>query len=76
VTAKAKQLLIVGYKNWKHVLGKSLIMKTSMFLLYRLNLGAPIWPIEVGGPRILPVWAHSIYATGEQYHRLDITIFY
>jgi hypothetical protein len=20
-----------------------------MFLLYRLNLGAPIWPIEVGG---------------------------
>ena len=26
-----------------------------MFLLYRLNLGAPIWPIEVGGPRVLPV---------------------
>jgi hypothetical protein len=35
-----------------------------MFLLYRLNLGAPIWPIEVGGPRVLPVWAHSSYATG------------
>jgi hypothetical protein len=34
-----------------------------MFLLYRLNLGAPIWPIEVGGPRVLPVWAHSSYAT-------------
>jgi hypothetical protein len=32
--------------------------------LYRLNLGAPIWPIEVGGPRVLPVWAHSSYATG------------
>jgi hypothetical protein len=35
----------------------------SMFLLYRLNLGAPIWPIEVGGPRFLPVWAYSSYAT-------------
>ena len=35
-----------------------------MFLLYRLRLGAPIWPIEVGGPRVLPVWAHSSYATG------------
>jgi hypothetical protein len=23
--------------------------------------GAPIWPIGVGGPRILPVWAHSSY---------------
>jgi hypothetical protein len=34
-----------------------------MFLLYHLNLGAPIWPIEVGGPRVLPVWAHSSYAT-------------
>ena len=34
-----------------------------MFLLYRLNLGAPIWPIEVGGPRVLPVWAHNSYAT-------------
>jgi hypothetical protein len=34
-----------------------------MFLLYRLNLGAPIWTIEVGGPRVLPVWAHSSYAT-------------
>jgi hypothetical protein len=34
-----------------------------MFLLYRLRLGAPIWPIEVGGPRVLPVWAHSSYAT-------------
>jgi hypothetical protein len=21
-----------------------------MFLLYRVNLGAPIWPIEVGAP--------------------------
>ena len=31
-----------------------------MFLLYRLNLGAPI---EVGGPRVLPVWARSSYAT-------------
>jgi hypothetical protein len=35
-----------------------------MFLLYRLHLGAPIWPIEVGGPQVLPVWAHSSYATG------------
>jgi hypothetical protein len=34
-----------------------------MFLLYRLSLGAPIWPIEVGGPQVLPVWAHSSYAT-------------
>jgi hypothetical protein len=34
-----------------------------MCLLYRLSLGAPIWPIEVGGPRVLPVWAHSSYAT-------------
>jgi hypothetical protein len=25
------------------------------FLLYRLSLGAPIWPIGVGGPRVLPV---------------------
>jgi hypothetical protein len=25
--------------------------------------GAPIWPIEVGGPRVLPVWAHSSYVT-------------
>jgi hypothetical protein len=33
-------------------------------LLYRLSLGAPIWPIGVGGPRVLPVWAHSSYATG------------
>jgi hypothetical protein len=35
-----------------------------MFLLYRLSPGAPIWPIGVGGPRVLPVWAHSSYATG------------
>jgi hypothetical protein len=34
-----------------------------MFLLYRLSLVAPIWPIEVGGPRVLTVWAHSSYAT-------------
>jgi hypothetical protein len=34
-----------------------------MYLLYRLNLGPPIWPIEVGGPRVLTVWAHSSYAT-------------
>jgi hypothetical protein len=34
-----------------------------MFLLYRLSLGAPIWPVGVGGPRVLPVWAHSSYAT-------------
>jgi hypothetical protein len=39
-----------------------------MFLLYRLRLGAPIWPIEVGGPRVLPVWAHSSYATGLLAH--------
>jgi hypothetical protein len=38
-----------------------------MFLLYRLNPGAPIWPIEVGGPRVLPIWAHSSYATDELY---------
>jgi hypothetical protein len=38
-----------------------------MFLLYRLNLGAPIWPIEVGGLRVLPVWAHSSYATDCNY---------
>jgi hypothetical protein len=38
-----------------------------MFLLYRLNLGAPIWPIEAGGPRVLPVWAHSSYATVNGY---------
>jgi hypothetical protein len=25
--------------------------------------GAPIWPIGVVGPRVLPVWAHSSYAT-------------
>jgi hypothetical protein len=31
-----------------------------MFLLYRQSLGAPIW---VGVPRVLPVWAHSSYAT-------------
>ena len=34
-----------------------------MFLLYSLRLGAPIWPIGVGGPRVLPVRAHSSYAT-------------
>jgi hypothetical protein len=37
-----------------------------MFLLYRLRLGAPIWPIQVGGPRVLPVWAHSSYATANE----------
>ena len=31
---------------------------------YSLSLGAPIWPIGVGGPRVLPVQAHSSYATG------------
>jgi hypothetical protein len=41
-----------------------------MFLLYRLNLGAPIWPIEVGGPRVLPVWAHSSYATAMKHRAL------
>ena len=34
-----------------------------MFLLYSLSLGAPIWPIGVGGPRVGPVRAHSSYAT-------------
>jgi hypothetical protein len=43
-----------------------------MFLLYRLNLGAPIWPIEVGGPRVLPVWAHSSYATARNVEILLI----
>jgi hypothetical protein len=32
-----------------------------MFLLYRLSLGAPIWPIGVGDPRVLPVWAHIVF---------------
>ena len=32
-----------------------------MFLLY--SLGAPIWPIGVGGPWVRPVRAHSSYAT-------------
>jgi hypothetical protein len=35
-----------------------------MFLLYSLSLGAPIWPIGVGGPRVRPVQTHSSYATG------------
>jgi hypothetical protein len=35
-----------------------------MYLLYSLTLGAPIWPIGVGGPRVRPVRAHSSYATG------------
>jgi hypothetical protein len=35
----------------------------SMFLLYSLSLGAPIWPIGVGAPRVRPVWTHSSYAT-------------
>jgi hypothetical protein len=34
-----------------------------MFLLYSLSLGAHIWPIGFGGPRVLPVRAHSSYAT-------------
>jgi hypothetical protein len=34
-----------------------------MFLLYSLCLGAPIWPIGFGGPRVRPVRAHSSYAT-------------
>ena len=34
-----------------------------MFLLYSLSLGAPIWPIGVGGPQVRPVRAHSSYAT-------------
>ena len=45
-----------------------------MFLLYRLNLGAPIWPIEVGGPRVLPVWAHSSYATASSYSKTALTL--
>jgi hypothetical protein len=44
-----------------------------MFLLYRLNLGAPIWPIEVGGPRVLPVWAHSSYATVWPHYTLRMS---
>jgi hypothetical protein len=35
-----------------------------MFLLYSLSLGAPIWHIGVGGPRVCPVRTHSSYATG------------
>jgi hypothetical protein len=31
---------------------------------YSLSLGAPIWPIGVGGPRVLPVQDHSSNATG------------
>jgi hypothetical protein len=35
-----------------------------MFLLYTLSLGAPIWSIGVGGPRVRPVRTHSSYAPG------------
>jgi hypothetical protein len=34
-----------------------------MFFLYSLSLQAPTWPIGVRGPRVLPVRAHSSYAT-------------
>jgi hypothetical protein len=44
------------------------------FLLYRLSLGAPIWPIGVGGPRVLPVWAHSSYATESNSNCLTCTV--
>jgi hypothetical protein len=42
-----------------------------MFLLYSLSLGAPIWPIGVGGPRVRPVRAHSSYATGSSAPPLE-----
>jgi hypothetical protein len=46
----------------------------NMFLLYRLNLRAPIWPIEFGGPRVLPVWAHSSYATDANITSLRVRV--
>ena len=36
------------------------ISEANVFALWP---GAPIWPIGVGGPRVLPVQAHSSYAT-------------
>jgi hypothetical protein len=46
-----------------------------MFLLYSLSLGAPIWPILVGGPRVHPVRAHSSYAT-ESDANLNLMTFF
>jgi hypothetical protein len=43
-----------------------------MFLLYSLSLGAPIWPIGVGGPRVRPVRTHSSYATGIPFNMVVI----
>jgi hypothetical protein len=46
-----------------------------MFLLYSLSLGAPIWPIGVGGPRVRPVRTHSSYATVTHVRHCQATIF-
>jgi hypothetical protein len=48
---------------WGDILQNSDGQKTTLLLYigYSLSLGAPI---EVGGPRVLPVRAHSSYATG------------
>jgi hypothetical protein len=42
---------------------------------YRLSPGAPIWPIGVGGPRVLPVWAHSSYATETHDFRQSVDFY-